>query len=246
MPNKRIILFFLLAGFTTDLLAQFLGGQIKPPLSPYPGGTIHCNPLNRTVIVEVTNPTTGKIWMDRNLGAEQVATSSTDALAFGDLYQWGRGPDGHQCRNSGTTTVSSAVDQPLHQDFIIVPNSSPTGDWRNPQNNSLWQGINGTNNPCPSGFRIPTREELDQERISWSDNNAAGAYNSNLKLTLSGFRERTTGTISLTNVSGIPYGMLWTSSISGERAIFFAYYAGGAFDNPFERARGYGVRCIKN
>ena len=31
----------------------------------------------------------GTIWMDRNLGAIQVATSSTDADAYGDLYQWG-------------------------------------------------------------------------------------------------------------------------------------------------------------
>jgi hypothetical protein len=31
----------------------------------------------------VYNPTTGKYWMDRNLGASQVATSSTDAAAYG-------------------------------------------------------------------------------------------------------------------------------------------------------------------
>ncbi|WP_372934176.1 hypothetical protein, partial [Mariniphaga sediminis] len=41
----------------------------------------------------VTNATTGKTWMDRNLGASQVATSSTDIAAYGDLYQWGRAAD---------------------------------------------------------------------------------------------------------------------------------------------------------
>ncbi|PKG42563.1 hypothetical protein, partial [Psychroflexus sp. MES1-P1E] len=35
---------------------------------------------------DVTNPITGEIWMDRNLGASQVATSSIDAAAYGDLY----------------------------------------------------------------------------------------------------------------------------------------------------------------
>jgi hypothetical protein len=30
---------------------------------------------------------TGKVWIDRNLGASRVATSSTDALAYGDYYQ---------------------------------------------------------------------------------------------------------------------------------------------------------------
>jgi len=33
--------------------------------------------------------------MDRNLGASQVAKSPTDPLSFGDLFQWGRGTDGH-------------------------------------------------------------------------------------------------------------------------------------------------------
>ena len=58
----------------------------------------------------VTNPTTGDILIDRNLGASQVATSSTDADAYGDLYQWGRGTDGHQIRTSGTTSTLSSTD----------------------------------------------------------------------------------------------------------------------------------------
>lgn len=57
--------------------------------SNYPEGTVFCNNVVTTV-VDVTNPTTGKTWMDRNLGASQAATSSTDDLAYGDLYQWGR------------------------------------------------------------------------------------------------------------------------------------------------------------
>ena len=92
--------------------------------------------------------------MDRNLGANQVATSSTDANAYGDLYQWGRGNDGHQCRNSSTTSTLSSSDTPPNSNFILSPNAPY--DWRTTQNNNLWQGVNGTNNPCPTGFRIPT------------------------------------------------------------------------------------------
>ncbi len=40
---------------------------------------------------DVYNPATGKIWMDRNLGASRVAQSSIDEEAYGYLYQWGRG-----------------------------------------------------------------------------------------------------------------------------------------------------------
>jgi hypothetical protein len=68
----------------------------------------------------------GSIWMDRNLGATQVATSSTDALAYGNLFQWGRGADGHQVRTSGTTTTLSSADQPGNSNFILVAGNSLT------------------------------------------------------------------------------------------------------------------------
>ena len=61
----------------------------NPPPPGYPTGSVFCA-SGATTIVDVTNPTTGAIWMDRNLGATQAATSSTDVDAYGDLYQWGR------------------------------------------------------------------------------------------------------------------------------------------------------------
>ena len=81
----------------------------------------------------------GRIWMDRNLGASQVATVFDDALAYGDLFQWGRNIDGHQIRTSGTTATLSSSDTPGHGDFITT--SASPFDWRNPQNNNLWQPI---------------------------------------------------------------------------------------------------------
>jgi hypothetical protein len=70
----------------------------------------------------------GKIWMDRNLGASRVATSSTDSVGFGDLYQWGRAKDGHQLRTSATTATLASVDKPATSDFIkrrkILPSRS--------------------------------------------------------------------------------------------------------------------------
>jgi hypothetical protein len=34
----------------------------------------------------VTSPKTGKVWLDRNLGATQVATKVDDSAAYGDYY----------------------------------------------------------------------------------------------------------------------------------------------------------------
>ena len=185
---------------------------------------------------DVTNPTTGQTWMDRNLGASQVATSSTDEAAYGDLYQWGRGTDGHQKRNSSTTTNSSNSDTPGHGMFIIG-----SYDWRSPQNDNLWQGVSGTNNPCPSGYRLPTEAEWNVELISWSSNNAAGAFASPLKLSLAGNRSGYGG--SLTSAGS--YGNYWSSTVSGTWARFLNFYS-IAYTTNYFRANGSSVRCIKD
>jgi uncharacterized protein (TIGR02145 family) len=222
----------------TTLQAQITA--LQNSIYTYPAGTVHCNPNNPTLIIGITNPTTGKIWMDRNLGASQVATSSTDALAYGDLYQWGRRADGHQCRNSATTTTLSSSDQPSHGDFIIAQNSP--NDWRNPQNTNLWQGLNGINNPCPTGFRVPTQIELNNERLSWATNNNVGAFNSQLKFTVAGLRSGSDN--SLNNV-GLG-GTYWTSSVSGNNSLDLDFGDITGFFFNGSRNLGMSIRCIKN
>jgi uncharacterized protein (TIGR02145 family) len=194
----------------------------------------------QTAVVEVTNPTTGEIWMDRNLGASQVATSSTDAAAYGDLYQWGRAADGHQLRTSGTTSILATSDNPGHGDFI-TPGSSPY-DWRSPQNDNLWQGVSGTNNPCPSGYRLPTEAEWEAERTSWSSNNAAGAFASPLKLPVAGRRSYSNG--SLGSVGS--FGYYWSSAVGGTYSRRLYFYGSDAGMGSDVRAVGYSVRCLKD
>ncbi|MBP3194028.1 InlB B-repeat-containing protein [Natronogracilivirga saccharolytica] len=194
-----------------------------------------------TEVVEVTNPETGRTWMDRNLGASRAATSSTDSEAYGDLYQWGRGADGHQKRNSPTTSTLSSSDQPGHGSFI-TSSSDANWDWRSPQNDDLWQGVNGINNPCPAGYRLPTEAEWNAERNSWSSNNASGALNSPLKLPLAGFRHYSSG--SLFDVGS--YGDYWSSSVSGSDARRLVFDSSFASMGSDIRAIGVSVRCTKD
>jgi len=190
---------------------------------------------------DVINPKTGKIWMDRNLGATQVATSSTDAASYGDLYQWGREADGHQKRNSGTTPTRSSTDTPGHGDFITIINLPY--DWRDPGNPNLWQGVNGINNPCPSGYRLPTEEEWQNEYLSWNSQDAAGAFASPLKLPLAGYRDENgiydTGT----------FGYYWSSStniFTDLRASLHLTIYNFIGEDSFSRSGGMSVRCIKD
>jgi uncharacterized protein (TIGR02145 family) len=205
----------------------------------YPPNSVFCSGTP-TVIVDVTNPATGSIWMDRNLGATQVATSSTDTNSYGDLYQWGRRSDGHQCRTSPTTSTLSSIDQPAHGSFI-VPQNSPT-DWRSPQNANLWQGVNGINNPCPSGYRLPTEAELNAERLSWSSNNAAGAFDTPLKFPMAGFRHPYDGLLAQVGA----HGYYWCSAVSGFSSRFLDFFNGTADMNDVGRGHGFSVRCIKD
>ena len=229
----------------TASFAITLGGQscsftinVAAAQPQYPANTVNC--AGATVIVNVTNPTTGKIWMDRNLGASQVATSSTDQNAYGDLYQWGRRADGHQCRTSPTTATLSSVDQPAHGNFIIAP-SAPY-DWRSPQNVNLWQGVNGVNNPCPSGYRLPNDAELTAEHQSWGQQNSLGAFASPLKWTLTGYRDGSLGSFGGVGTDG----NYWSSAVSSTASRYLIFYSSGLIMLGYGRSHGLSVRCIKN
>lgn len=187
-----------------------------------------------TEIVEVTNPITGRTWMDRDIGATRAATSSTDSEAYGHLFQWGRNPDGHELRTSGTTSVLSTTDVPGHGDFIT--SSVDPNDWRDPQNDNLWQDI------IADGWRLPTGAEWEAEKLSWSSNNAAGAFGSVLKLPMAGYRTSSSG--SLLGVGSA--GNYWPSTVVGTKSRYLEFgssYA-GLYSNY--RAYGFSVRLIKD
>jgi uncharacterized protein (TIGR02145 family) len=234
---------YYVRAYATNGSGTSYGNQVSfvsiTPQPTYPIGSVFCTG-SPTAIIDVTNPVTGKTWMDRNLGASQVATQTIDAAAYGDLYQWGRGNDGHQCRNSTVLSSTSTTDQPGHGNFLFLA-SALYYDWRNPQNPNLWQGVNGVNNPCPSGYRLPTNSEQASERISWgtSNNNSSGAFSSPLKWTMAGGRGS-----SLFDVGS--RGYYWSSTTIGSDSAILYFYSSSANEQTHNRYRGFSVRCIKN
>jgi uncharacterized protein (TIGR02145 family) len=196
---------------------------------------------------------TGRVWLDRNLGATRVATSSTDAAAYGDYFQWGRPADGHQTKyltnnnSTGFTNTRSATAVPS-TDLWIQPIDA-SNDWLSTPDNTLWTGANPATNPCPAGFRIPTEAEWSAENIA----NVGATFQTNgLKLTLPGM---------LTNFSS--GGASYTAKGSyGQYLTQTAYttspFVGGAryfgvngsnqawFDQNYTKSNGMSVRCIQN
>jgi uncharacterized protein (TIGR02145 family) len=153
----------------------------------------------------IISSVTGKKWLDRNLGAAQVATSYDDYKAYGDLFQWGRPADGHQLINwtssttgtsvNGTTTVLATSDIPGHSNFILNSYTIDSKwDWRNDNNSNRW--ATNPQGPCPAGWHVPTIDEWASEvsKINGGTANSGGMTDRNtaysqLKLTIAGVRK---------------------------------------------------------
>jgi hypothetical protein len=133
----------------------------------------------------------------------------------------------------------SSSNTPGHGNFIVAPNIPY--DWRSPQNANLWQSVSGTNNPCPSGYRLPTEAEWNEERLSWSSNNAVGAFASPLKLPVAGYR---LSSGSLYDVGSIGY--YWSSTVSSANSRYLIFDSSNALMYAVSRANGLSVRCLKD
>jgi uncharacterized protein (TIGR02145 family) len=178
-----------------------------------------------------------RCWMDRNLGASRVAESSTDALAFGYLYQWGRLNDGHQVVTSATTTTLANTPEPGHAMFILT--SATPYDWLDPQDPNLWQSYSDfPNNPCPEGWKVPSLTEWNQAAETWS--NIEDAYDSPLKLPGAGYRNREDG-ICYANGAGSYWTSTQVSSLSYRK--YFSPTLATHYQNY--RSWGYSVRCVE-
>ncbi len=201
-------------------------------------------------------------WLDRNLGAERVAESYEDENSYGDLFQWGRAADGHHKRDSNThsfqlngvaTTHLPDTGEDWDGKFIYrgdnVNPLLPRFDWLETQNDNLWQGVDGVNNPCPEGWRIPTADEFQDEIDTWDydsgdpsnpDNPREAAFESPLKIPAAGRRAYTTAGL----FSEGSFGYYWAQNVDGTDAETL-YFTGNALrTDTYGRAGGLSVRCI--
>jgi len=197
---------------------------------------------------------TGTTWLNNNLGADyanlnnasfklsQQATVSTDPLAYGSYFQWGRYADGHEFSNS--TTASGPVASGTEADNFIINNS----DWLSTPDDNLWNSgteaipVKTATDPCPSGYRVPTETEFTAEIVQFSTQDSAGAFASPLKLTLPGNRASGNGIL----YNGGSKGYYWSGTVFSFSARTLFIDSSTASIPSYNRSNGYSVRCVKD
>ncbi len=218
----------------------------------------------------VPSPFTGKIWLDRNLGADRICTAHDDAECYGFYYQWGRGADGHEISADtiGSTDVKADdIDAVGHSDFI-TNTTELAGDWASVdeegnERSAHWRQTDGSS-VCPEGFRVPTIEELQAELFDEgsaqidldsaqkegnTDDMRLNAYNSFLKIPSAGSRGDDAGLDGHGDV-----GRIWSSSVGlpphDVGYSYVVYFSGSdagaeAGGGIGRRVYGRSVRCIR-
>ncbi len=227
---------------------------------------------HRFVYLPVKNNTTGRTWLNNNLGADYAnvdssaynashqATTSTDHLAYGSMFQWGRKADGHELINwvtdhNGTAKYgeTNTTSNDPSDSLFITSNS----DWRVTPDDTLWANESSANSVCPVGYRLPldpngvddSENEFAVEINTWSSKDVNGSMLSDLKMPAAGFRW-----INGKRYRTTVHGDYWTgsvipsdgnnSTVSNARNIYFTHSFAGWDIVP--RAFALSVRCIKD
>ena len=110
-------------------------------------------------------------------------------------------------------------------------------------------GWSQENNPCPCGWRVPTKKEfnllVDSNNSFWSELNGVsgrffGSSESPIFLPASGLRDGRNGSLHQVGMTGT----YWSSSPMGHFAYVLCFGKKVSADNNFIRSLGFSVRCV--
>ena len=179
-----------------------------------------------------------KVFMAHNLGADNSLDAHTPVQGIhGNYYQWGR---------IGSVANAST-------------SSNAIGGWNaTSADNGAWaDGSKTGTDPCPTGFRVPTRAQWDgvianntrSSTGSWANTstNFGSAIHwgpdvstKNLTLPAAGYRNSVDGAL-FNRGNG---GSYWSSTENGSNAYYLNFISSSANTTSTSRAKGFSVRCV--
>lgn len=205
-----------------------------------------------------------------------------DDYPYGKLYQWGRKygqgyvgeffQDGNRAdqyedvsdaeilRGPVTTDIGQSQDNSVK----FYYNSSYPYDWLNSRNNQLWNSGTEENpvktdwDPCPSGWRVPTKAELNsliQNYSKWTTDESGregrwfsgsvpySIYVPQIFFPGAGHRDYDDGKAYYRG----RYGRYWSSYADKDDASYLDYLYGsvGVSISSYHKAFGFSVRCVQ-
>ncbi|MBV7440505.1 hypothetical protein KRX57_03660 [Weeksellaceae bacterium TAE3-ERU29] len=230
--------------------------------------------------VQVTTPTGyNKTWLNLNLGAaaaklgsaafdptisETGASGYAIPKIYGGLYQWQRPTDGHEYRYSPTINTRANNWQATSPSSIvgkfILSNYSNKYSWVSNGSNDasganveLWRS-GKPNNPCPTGFHVPTHEEwvAVHEAITGHSDGVVTYewYNQTLlpNLINAGYRSDYAGEVR--QVGEYAWYASSTAVVEGRERSAYVFYMSKHWADPNQTkgswADGMSVRCIQD
>lgn len=209
------------------------------------------------------------VWAPVNCGYK-AATSNNKGFPYGKLYQWGRKyGQGYDSNDASYPSGDNLVEGPVilsiglsedNKDKFYY-NSVKPYDWSKVQNDQLWNSgtddkpVKTENDPCPTGWRVPTYAELDNlnnNYSSWTTSDRQKGYYFSGDYTCSDNAPQmffpATGNRNDSDGKAMnrdTYGNYWSSRSYGTGAYYL--YFGSSLVNMFgdDRARGYSIRCVQ-
>lgn len=199
----------------------------------------------------LTSSTTGKIWLDRNIGATEACTQpdqTTNRACRGGFYQFGRDTDGHEDGESPYTKNKKTGISNQDNQFVWDSTDWTTADKGGSLRALKWSKTDGTS-VCPVGFRLPTEAEFLAEGTPNSAGSISMIPGLFLNFPIGGYRDEWTGRLANT----FTHYSVWTatlasSSTSNTRAyaLDFTLDSSPMLFHSTYLSHGAYVRCIRN